>query len=75
MPVPQIYQCLRTVSRYGGKLREQNQLNSEPTDIETHFCRSQDDPGKFSQILDIHGSTLSFSVIKFLDLSHSFNQL
>jgi hypothetical protein len=75
VPVPQIYQCLGTVSRYGGKLKEQNQLNSEPTYIETHFCRGQDDPGKFSQVLDIHSGTLSFSVIKFLDLSHGFDQL
>ena len=75
MSKAKLHKRLRSVTRYARKLTEKDQLDSKPTNIESHLRRGQNHTDKFGKILDVHGRTLPLFIVKALFLSHNLDHL
>ena len=75
MSVAQVYQGIWSISCKRTKLAVEYELYSKPTDLKIHLCRTKDTAGVSREVLDIHSSALSLSMVKLFFTGDNPNNL
>lgn len=75
MSIAKLNQSFRAIARYARQLTPEDELDSKPTNFETHLRRRQKYTGEFCEIVDIYRSTLPLVIDQALLQSHDLNHL
>jgi hypothetical protein len=70
-----VHQRLWSVARDARKLAEEDQLDTEPANLECHLRRSQEDASKLGEVLDVYSRTLALAIAQTLLFSDNLDHL